>query len=227
MDKSIELLTEIFEKHQNRENAILMAKYMKDLFPFLGIRSPDRKTITSDWFKSISLSPNESLFPFIKELWIKPEREYQYVAIDYLIKKKKYLLETDIDLLEYVIVTKAWWDTVDLISSHLVGALFLKHPHLIKKHGEKWLLSGNMWLQRTMLLFQLKYKNQTDEQLLFSIIKRTSHINEFFIQKAIGWSLREYSKTSPDAVAQFTETNELSNLAKREGLKYIKSVNHS
>ncbi|WP_233711641.1 DNA alkylation repair protein [Lederbergia citrisecundus] len=198
-----------------------MEKYMKNLFPFLGIRSPERTAITSGWLKSVGVVPNELLSSFIMELWERHEREYQYVALDYLVKKKKYLLETDIDLVEYLIVTKSWWDTVDLIASHLVGVLFSKHPHLIKTYGEKWIESENIWLQRTMILFQLKYKGQTDEQLLFSIINRTSHINEFFIQKAIGWSLREYSKTNPEVVAQFIESHELSNLAKREGLKYV------
>ncbi|MBW8349786.1 DNA alkylation repair protein [Bacillus sp. IITD106] len=225
LENNIANLSKIYELKRNPENAKSMEQYMKNLFPFLGIRSPERKVITADWLKNVGLVPHESLTAFIKELWDKPEREYQYVALDYLSKKKKYLLETDIDLLEYMITTKSWWDTVDFIASHLVGELFFKHPNLIKTYGEKWISSENIWLQRTMILFQLKYKNKTDEQLLFSIIHRTSHINEFFIQKAIGWSLREYSKTKPEAVAQFIEVHELSNLAKKEGLKYI--VNHS
>ncbi|MCJ8008816.1 DNA alkylation repair protein [Lederbergia wuyishanensis] len=222
MENFIANLSEIYEVNRNQENATAMEQYMKNLFPFLGIRSPERKAISADWLKSVGVVPNEALSPFIKELWGKPEREYQYIALDYLVKKKKYLLETDIELMEYLIVTKSWWDTVDLIASHLVGELFSKHPHLIKTYGEKWIASDNMWLQRTMILFQLKYKNKTDEQLLYSYISRTSHIDEFFIQKAIGWSLREYSKTNPEAVAQFIETHELSNLARREGSKYVR-----
>ncbi|MBS4206225.1 DNA alkylation repair protein [Lederbergia citrea] len=220
---SIKSLAFIFSEHRNRENAIAMEKYMKGLFPFIGIRAPERRQISAKWLKSVGLIPNQNLRPFITDLWELPEREYQYIALDYLIKKKKHLVEADIDLLEYLIVTKSWWDTVDLIASHLVGSLFLKYPHFIKERGEKWLNSENMWLKRTMILFQLKYKDQTKEQLLFSYIERTSHINEFFIQKAIGWSLREYSKTNPDAVARFIENHDLSNLATREGLKHIRA----
>ncbi|KAB7707271.1 DNA alkylation repair protein [Bacillus aerolatus] len=216
-------LVTMLEEHRNPENAIAMEKYMKGLFPFIGIRAPERKQISAKWLKSVGLIPNESLRPFITELWEVPEREYQYIALDYLVKKKQHLAATDIDLLEYLIVTKSWWDTVDTIASHLVGELFLKYPHFITERGGEWLQSENVWLKRTMILFQLKYKGQTDEQLLFSIIERTAHIKEFFIQKAIGWSLREYSKTNPDAVVHFIESHNLSNLAVREGLKRIRS----
>ncbi|MFK2825335.1 DNA alkylation repair protein [Bacillus sp. B190/17] len=216
-------LTTALEEHRHLENAIAMEKYMKGLFSFIGIRAPERKKISAHWLKNVGTIPNESLRSFITGLWEMPEREYQYIALDYLIKKKKHVVETDIDLLEYLLVTKSWWDTVDLIASHLVGTLFFNYPHLIEQRGEEWLQSENIWLKRTMILFQLKYKDQTNEQLLFSIIERTAHINEFFIQKAIGWSLREYSKTNGDAVVRFIENQELSNLAKREGLKYIRS----
>ncbi|MBS4179557.1 DNA alkylation repair protein [Lederbergia citrea] len=222
-NSSIKSLVSIFEEHRNPENAVAMERYMKGLFPFIGIRAPDRKRISADWLKSIGLIRSENLRPFITKLWELPEREYQYIALDYLIKKKKHLVEADIDLLEYLIVTKSWWDTVDLIASHLVGSLFLTYPHFIKERGEKWLHSENIWLKRTMLLFQLKYKEQTNEQLLFSYIEQTSHIKEFFIQKAIGWSLREYAKTNPDAVIHFIESHDLSNLATREGLKHIRA----
>ena len=198
-----------------------MQKYMKDLFPFLGIRAPDRKLLAKPLIKDLGIIQNEHQKPFITELWELPEREYQYAAVDYLVKNKKLLVETDIDLLEYIISTKSWWDTVDLIASHLVGTLFLKYPHFITERGEEWMKSDHMWLKRTMILFQLKYKDQTNEALLFSIIDRTAHINEFFIQKAIGWALREYSKTNAEAVIRFIDSRELSNLASREGLKWI------
>ncbi|VEF49199.1 DNA-7-methylguanine glycosylase [Bacillus freudenreichii] len=210
------------EENRDPEKAAAMKKYMKDLFPFFGIKAPERKNISKDFIKEFNaVDDYES---YVKELWELPEREYQYVAIDFLIKKKKNLDESHIDFIEYLIVTKSWWDTVDAIASHLAGTIFSKHPELIEKRGEKWLNSDNIWLKRTMILFQLKYKERTNDELLFSIIERTKHIDEFFIQKAIGWILREYSKTSPDAVNQFIESNELSNLAKREGLKYIQKA---
>ncbi|MEK3889722.1 DNA alkylation repair protein [Bacillus sp. FSL K6-3431] len=217
----LELLKKTFTDHRNPENAAPMEKYMKGLYPFLGVKSPERKELSKHFIRNFSFQSEEDVEPIIKKLWEMPEREFQYVAVDVLVKNKKYISEDYLDLLEYIITTKSWWDTIDTIANHLVGALFLTCPYLIDERGEKWLQSENIWLQRTMILFQLKYKDKTDTELLFSIIKRTSHINEFFIQKAIGWSLREYSKTNRNAVIRFIENYELSNLAKREGLKYI------
>ena len=193
---------------------------MRGMFPFIGLQAPDRKLLSKTFMKELKFQ-DEDVKPTICSLWKKSEREYQYVAVDYLVKNKKHLLVEHLDLIEHLIVTKSWWDTVDLIASHLVSSLFSKHPQLIKERGEDWLHSDNMWLQRAMLLFQLKYKEKTDAELLFSIIEQTLHIDEFFIQKAIGWSLREYSKTNPNAVIDFIDRHELSNLAKREGLKYL------
>ncbi|CAM4219105.1 DNA alkylation repair protein [Lederbergia lenta] len=214
------LLKKTFIVRRNPENAVPMEKYMKGLFPFVGIRTPERRELSKQFIKQFNFQSEDAEL-IIKELWEMPEREFQYVAADALVRNKKMLRENHADLLEYLIMTKSWWDTVDTIASHLVGALFFRHPHLIIERGDKWLHSESIWLQRSMVLFQLKYKDKTDAELLFSIIEKIAHKKEFFIQKAIGWSLREYSKTNSEAVIHFIETHELSNLAKREGLKHI------
>lgn len=155
-------------------------------------------------------------------LWKLPEREYQYIAVDFLVRKKDNLCTGHLDLIEYLIVTKSWWDTVDALASHAAGKIYYKYPECADNRGERWLTSGNMWLERTMLLFQLKYKDKTDEARLFLIIDRIKHIDEFFIQKAIGWALREYSN-----VRRYIESQDLSKLAKREGLKHIQKISLS
>ena len=120
-----------------------------------------------------------------------------------------------------MIITKSWWDTVDRIASRLVGFYFREHKELIEPYTEKWMYYGNMWLQRTALLFQLKYKKETDTDLLFGYIQALAESPEFFIQKAIGWALREYSKTAPKTVKQFVDSTLLAPLSKREALKII------
>ncbi|MBS4210370.1 DNA alkylation repair protein [Bacillus sp. FJAT-50079] len=214
------LLKQTFINARNIENAGPMERYMKKHFPFLGLKSVERRELSKPFIREFQFD-SEDAETIIKELWCLPEREFQYAAVDMLVRNKKKLEVEHLDLLQFLIEKKSWWDTVDTIATHLVGALFSKYPHLIKERGERWLQSDNIWLKRTMILFQLKYKEQTDVDLLFSIIKQTSHLKEFFIQKAIGWSLREYSKTNAEAVSTFINENELSNLAKREGLKYI------
>ncbi|MEI3607278.1 DNA alkylation repair protein [Pseudogracilibacillus sp. SE30717A] len=217
--KQINELKEIFEQNRNEKNAIPMKKYMREQFLFIGLKSKERKELSKEFMKRLPF--DKELESVIKTLWALPEREYQYVAIDYLIKYKKLLTSEHVELLEYLIKTKPWWDTVDAIATHLVGTLFQNHPHLINSRGNQWLHSDSIWLKRTMIICQLKYKEKTNEKLLFTIIKETKDIDQFFIQKAIGWALREYSKTNPTSVFRFINNEKLSNLARREGLKHI------
>ncbi len=223
MHNYIKPLVKEFKNNANPTNAEPMAKYMKNLFPYLGVKTPERREITKKFFKENSLPPISDLEEIIRDLWELPEREFQYFAVGMLRKFSKKLDKDFIELFEHLIITKSWWDSVDGIASWLVGSLFKRFPKLIKPYTEKWMKSGNMWLQRTMILFQLGYKDETDVKLLFKNIKKCMDSKEFFIQKAIGWALREYSKTNAQAVIDFVENNELAPLSKRETLKWLKN----
>jgi len=122
---------------------------------------------------------------------------------------------------QFLIINKSWWDTVDYIASNLVGPYFRIYPEKIAPVTSHWMESRNMWLQRTCLLFQLKYRGDTDTGLLTGFIEQLKDSKEFFIRKAIGWSLREYSKTNPEFVISFVRNNHLSGLSEREALKWI------
>ncbi|GLB59138.1 hypothetical protein NCCP133_12710 [Cytobacillus sp. NCCP-133] len=134
---------------------------------------------------------------FVEVLWEKDEREYQNAALDYIGKFVKKLDKGHLPLVKKLIVTKSWWDTVDMLASHAVGAIAAKHPEIIGEKIDEWVTSDDMWLRRTSILFQLKYKDRTDEDLLYRYILENNESKEFFIQKAIGWALREYSKNEP------------------------------
>ncbi|MFC2131289.1 DNA alkylation repair protein [Bacteroidota bacterium] len=216
-----ESLEREFQRNANQKNAFFMKKYMKDKFEYFGIKTPKRRELLKAFLKEFGKPSNEDLKKYIKYLWNKPQREFQYAALNLLDNSKKYIYRELIDFLEYLITTKSWWDTVDGIASNHVGLLFSKFPELIKPYTEKWMNSGNIWLQRTVILFQLKYKEKTDEKLLYKYIKELSSADEFFIQKAIGWTLREYSKTNPESVEKFIGINKLAPLSVREGMKII------
>ncbi|MDM5190545.1 DNA alkylation repair protein [Bacillus sp. DX4.1] len=221
MHPFVEALKQHFIAHQNLEKAEPMARYMKNHFPFLGIQAPERRKLLREVIQLHTL-PDKTDFPaVIRELWSLPEREFQAASLDVLQKYKKHLDDTHIPFLEELITTKSWWDSVDGLVPQFLGSIFLKHPDAIQTYIPKWIASKNIWLQRSAILFQLKYKEQTDTKLLFSIIGQLSHSKEFFIQKAIGWVLREYAKTSPDVVWDFVQHNELSPLSKREALRHI------
>lgn len=179
-------LRDSLEANADPATAAPMAKYMRDQFPFLGIKSPLRRTLYKNFLAQHSLPPPEALDPIVKELWQLPQREYQYVAMDLLDRMKKHVTPDFLPLLEHLIVTKSWWDTVDGLAGHGVGGLFLRHPQARNSPIAAWRTSDNFWLRRTTLLFQLRYKAETDQGLLFSLINDNLGSDEFFINKAIG-----------------------------------------
>ncbi|MEA3505641.1 MAG: DNA alkylation repair protein [Bacteroidota bacterium] len=214
-----EKLRLVFEEQANSYNAKKMSSYMRNKFEYFGLKSPERKDITKLFFKNNGLP--DDVDAMAKEWWQQPEREFQYIAMEMLDKNKKKSDRNRIELYEYLIINKSWWDTIDLIAAKLVGYHFRAFPDLTPVYTEKWMNSGNFWLQRTCLLFQLKYKKDTDWEMMQRFIHELKDEKEFFIRKAIGWVLREYSKTYPDKVQEFIDNTELSNLSRKEGLKII------
>jgi 3-methyladenine DNA glycosylase AlkD len=215
------LLTKIFEENRNEESAEPMKKYMKDHFPFLGIKSPLRKELEKQFFQETGLLKEPFNQEFISELWAKEEREYQYTALVYMEKSLKKLEKTDLPFMEELITMKSWWDTVDAIAPKQVGKIAENFPEVVAETIDGWAIDDNLWLRRAALLFQLKYKAATNEELLYQYIRQNAASKEFFIQKAIGWVLREYAKTNPVSVKKFIEGTKLAPLSVREGSKYL------
>ena len=202
-------------------NALYMKTYMKNKFEYLGIKSPERRELSKPFLTRHSLPSLEQLWSIIQELWEQPEREFQYLAMELASRYSRSVEKDWINHYESLIIRKSWWDTVDFIAATLIGHYFKVFPDMIKSVTETWMQSGNIWLQRTCLIFQLKYKDEVDTELLTSFIKQLCESKEFFIAKAIGWSLREYSKRNPAWVLDFVQKNTLQPLSKREALKRI------
>ncbi len=116
---------------------------------------------------------------------------------------------------------KSWWDTVDFLAANVVGNYLKRFPEVKDDLVSKWLISDNIWLQRTCLLFQLKYKDEMDIRKLDEVITRVNGTNEFFINKSIGWILREYSKTNPGWVIDYVNNVPLHSLSRKEALKVV------
>ena len=210
-----------FRQRADSGNAAYMKKYMKNNFEFLGLRTPVRREVSKQFMSRENLPDKDEVPRIVNSLWAQDEREYQYFAIQLLMKINKQAPEEWVDLYESCIVNRSWWDTVDGLAGWCVGSHFIKYPDLIAGYTSKWMDSENMWLQRSCLLFQLKYKQDTNFELLKSFIIPLRKSKEFFIQKAIGWSLREYSKTNPDAVDSFVSSTVLAPLSSREAMRII------
>ena len=219
-----DLIESLAEKFQNIGEPIYadkMSAYMKNRFVFHGVPSPKRNAIQKEWLAEVKSSEVDR-WELIDQLWDQEQREFQYVAIDYLKKTPKRLIAIeDLTAIEHLITTKSWWDTVDLIASNYLGAYLAKFPEKIEPVIQSWRNDDNMWLNRSCLIFQLKYRENADFELLKSLIVQYQGNSEFFIQKAIGWSLRQHSKFHPDPVRQFVDKVGLEGLAKREAIKYL------
>ncbi len=219
----LKLLTNLFEKHGKPEVAQGQMKYMRYHFEFFGLKAPVWLPLTKKLFKEHGIYDGTELKTFVRLCLEEDHREVHYAAIEMVEKQVKQQDKDFIAFLEEMVVTKSWWDSVDWIVK-LIGWHFLRFPELIEPIVWKWIKSDNKWLVRCAILFQLKYKKQTDHELLFALILEQADSKEFFIQKAAGWALREYSKRQPDRVSQFIRDHQLPKLTVREGLKQIKKM---
>jgi len=213
-------IIEDYYDNSDQRNAKPMASYMKNKFPYLGIPKPKRKELEKSFIKQWK-KKREIYWEFVNQCWELPEREFQYLGVDYLLALKKNMVYTDIKKIEKLIVDKSWWDTVDMLAAGIIGELCTRYPYLIEEYIMKWSADENIWLKRTALLFQLKYKDKTDMEVLEKVIIENKDTKEFFINKAIGWILREFSKTNREWVRDFIAANNLHPLSVREGSKYL------
>ncbi|NEW80048.1 MAG: DNA alkylation repair protein [Gelidibacter sp.] len=209
------------EKNTNPNIAFEQKAYMRNQFEYYGIKSTERREIQKPFFIKQFLPQKDDLVELVMALWEKPQRDFQYFAKELIFKYPNQLEKKDIELFEYMVTHKSWWDTVDFIAAKLMGEYFKKFPEQRDLYVKKWIDSNNIWLQRCALLFQLKYQENLDTFLLSSIINSLLASKEFFINKAIGWILREFSKTNPTWVEEFASKTALSNLSRREALRLI------
>jgi 3-methyladenine DNA glycosylase AlkD len=209
--------------NSNLELAVTMQKYMKNNFFFLGIKTYNRRAILKNNYHKHQDEVKNNFRSISWELFQKKEREFHQCAIDIFVKeiKKKYVLE-DIQLIEKILITNSWWDSVDTIAKYLLGGYLNYFPKETMTVIERFSNSKNLWLNRSAIIFQLSYKEKTNFDLLKSECEKHKDSKEFFIQKAIGWSLRDYSRLNPDGVLEFVNSTKLKPLSKREAIRNIK-----
>ncbi|EAA0093226.1 DNA alkylation repair protein [Listeria innocua] len=209
----------LFRANRSVADARPMEAYMKNQFPFLGIRATERKKLVADFLRENGMP--DDLLRLVVELFAEEERELQYAAIDLLSRYGKKQASEAIEIYEQLVTTKSWWDTVDGLAGTVVSNHFKLYPDLIPIYNEAWINGDNIWLARTAILFQLKYKEETNAELLFANCEKWLGSKEFFIQKAIGWALRQYAKVDSEAVRVFVNSHTLAPLSRREALKHI------
>jgi 3-methyladenine DNA glycosylase AlkD len=219
----LERIHALLSERENHEKAVGMAKYMKFHFPYLGVQKPQRSEALNPLIKQITKSCTyEEILNLIQLLWDKPEREFQYVAMDILFASKSKWKESLIQEVELLIRTKSWWDSVDMLATQIAGNYFRLFPENKYRIVREWIKDENKWINRTAILFQLKYKVLTDTELLTEAMIPHISSSDFFLQKAIGWALREFSATNPEWVQLFLEEHNLKPLSIREAKRGVK-----
>lgn len=221
MKYPLQKLIKFYADHTNPKDQHAMEAYQKYNFKFLGIRSPQRTELNRAFFREFGKPSKEDLDEIVHKLYTLKEREYDYLALELAgIFRKKWEKE-DLKTIEFMIANNAWWDSIDFIASNLMGTYLLKFPERIMELNKRYIDHKDMWHRRVAILFQLKYKGGMDTRLLTHNIQKCAEEKEFFIEKAIGWILREYSKFDPEWVKNFISKNELRPLSVREGLKWL------
>lgn len=229
-------IIEEFRQHKNEENAEKQAAYLRHQFEFIGLKTPERRLLAKDFLKE-KKADKQIDWELVFEFWNLPEREFQYLALDYLHQMKKWLIFDDMEKIKKLTVSKSWWDTVDALDE-LVGQLLLTGRkqateddstayEQVKSLVKEWAQAENFWIRRIAIDCQLSFKNQTDLELLSYNIEKnllgSSFADEFFITKAIGWALRDLAKTNSAWVIKFIEEheNKMAKLSIREASKHL------
>ena len=216
-----EYLEQAFKRAEQADKAIFAINYMRNQFGSYGINSQQRKEIYAQHFKKNGLPAYPELFNIVTYCWEKHERDYQYFAMELIAKMKKEWQEDIFFFFENLIEKKSWWDSIDFISLHLLRDYFRIFPESKEERMLAFANSENIWKKRSSIIFQLLEKEQTDLNLLLQCIELNLNSKEFFVQKAIGWALRQYSKTNAEWVIMQCNSLNLKPLSRREALKWL------
>ncbi len=200
-----------------------MAAYMKTDMPFYGVPRPELVKIQREMRRRFPVTSRSEYRRAVEALWAAPHREEKYCAIGLAIDHPRYVTPVSVPLYRRMIVEGGWWDLVDDIAIRLVGKVLLDHRETMRPKLDRWIDDPNLWIRRSAIISQVKHRDHTDQDQLFRFCLRRADEKDFFIRKAIGWALREYAKTEPEAVRRFAlqHRDRLSGLSFREATKHL------
>lgn len=222
-EPAVRYVREALSAAADPDRAAGMQAYMKTSMPFYGVQKSRRVPIVRHIVRTWPPADQGEYEGLVLALWGLPHREEKYIALGVARAHRRFVVPESLPLYRRLIVEGAWWDLVDEIATHLVRHLVVNHPAETWPEVDRWVDAPDMWLRRSALLCQIGAKDATDADRLFDFCRRRMAEREFFIRKAIGWALREYAKTDPEAVAVFVSEHrdEMSGLSYREATKHI------
>ena len=218
----VKTLETLLKAHKNPQRAKAQAKYLRNQFEFIGLTHPELKNLIKLHWKQYGFPEMRDVEEFTKLCFASPYREMHHAAIRVHEKLQKSYPSDFIQIFQWMITHQSWWDSVDYLSK-LCGIHFKKYPEQKKQITSAWNESDNLWLIRVSIIFQLLYKEETDFELMKTYILRHAESTEFFIQKAAGWALRNYSRIEPEYVKSFVNQHSLPKLTQREAIRLLKT----
>lgn len=220
LEEHIAKMHQIFHQHSNAEVARQMKSYMKEHFDYFGIKTGPRRLLTKEHNGTLDM-PAASLLRFVQICLSYPEREMHHYGLDTVATYKKHFTTDTLQIVEYFTEHSAWWDTVDMSNSYINYPIFIKNTLLLEKKAIEWSEDQNMWKRRLSIIAQLKFQLATNTALLEKVIFANLNSREFFINKAIGWALREYGAYNAPWVLDFVARTPLQTLSKREAIRKL------
>lgn len=212
------------------ENAAAQQRYMRSALPFHGITSPELRRLLRPVLDGHRVPDRATWEATARELWDEVRYREEWYATLALLRHRYYRAWRDADLLPlllHLVRSGAWWDVVDVIASHLVGDVLAAERERVTPQVRAWAVDDDLWVRRTAVLSQLRHGAATDTALLAEVLdanlEGSPHGSEFFVRKAVGWSLRQYARTDPDWVRAYVADrgDRLSGLSRREALKHL------
>lgn len=202
----------------------IQKKYLKSPFLFYGVSRSDMKAIAREVKRKWPDISQREILDLCSQLWEQEHHECKSIAIDLLNLCPGHIDNKVLGLIDHMIDTATGWDHIDEIAIRLVGRLLIKDKNNFAYLAECG-KSPNFWKRRVSIIAQLKlYKtNHFNREFFFTACAEHLHEKEFFIRKAIGWGLRELSKSDPNAVFEFIcqRRADMSGLTFREGSKRL------
>jgi 3-methyladenine DNA glycosylase AlkD len=217
----VELLYKAHLGAANPARSAPMAAYMKNRHPFLGIAAPERQKLIKPVLPAFKKLGNHQQMAIVRHFWLLPQREFHYLALDLARACRRNWTADWLDMFVAMVTQQSWWDTVDTLATDMIGPYCLAHLPQRTDLMRALAKDPDMWLNRVAILHQLKYKSGTDIPLLIEIIDTCRNDKRFFIQKAIGWALRQQARLTPDLVVEYIDRSGISGLARREALKHL------
>lgn len=204
----------------NEEEAHEMSKKAREQFDFLGVKLVPRREVTYPIFDKNPPKNDVELVSRIEDMWAQPYREIQYAACDYLFRHRNMLGGQHLVFLKKLIKTRAWHDTVDTLASCILGDLVWRLPVLRTKIAS-WIRDPNIWIRRSVIIFQIQYKDHTDWELLRQFCLSCAKDDDYYIRNGIRRALSEYARINPTEVRRFVQDNTFAEQTTQEILRWI------